>query len=171
MEDNTNSQTSIATDVKNDENVAKTFSQDEVNAIVSKRLAEEKEKAKTNLDEAIKNAIAEEKRQAKLTADERAREEKEKQEKALSEREASITLRERQIEAREMLVEKGLSTDLTALVVDADKEIMANKIEKLEKAYNDSVASGVEDKLKGVAPKDFSSQKNDVPKQNIFGAF
>lgn len=133
---------------------SKTFTQEDVNNFVSKRLNEEK--AKT--DKAIKDAVAEAKaewnRQAKLTEEERAKEAQEARTRELDERDREITLRERRSEALETLAEKGISTKLVDLVVDADADRTAKNIETLSKEFNKAVEEGVKAKLAGGTPKD-----------------
>lgn len=151
----------------------KTFSQDEVNNIVSERLKDVKSKQ----DEAIKNAVAlavaEERRQAKLTEEEREKEAKSKREAELKAREEQITLRERKLQAQELLQAKHIPIDLVDFVVDLDETKTKENIEKLAKTYNKSVETGVTDKLKGTPPTDFSNNNNqdtDKPKK-VMSAF
>ena len=152
----------------------KTFSQDEVNNIVGERLKDVKSKQ----DEAIKNAVAlavaEERRQAKLTEEEREKEAKSRREAELKAREDEITLRERKLQAQELLQAKHIPIDLVEFVVDLDETKTKDNIEKLAKTYNKSVETGVTDKLKGTPPTDFSNSNNndntDKPKK-VMSAF
>ena len=150
----------------------KTFSQDDVNKIVGQRLKEVQDKQ----DEAVKNAvalaIAEERRQAKLTEEEREKEAKSRREAELKAREDNITLRERRIQAQELLSQKNIPIDLVDFVVDLDESKTKDNIDKLAKTYNKSVETGVTDKLKGTPPTDFSNKQQDVekPKTN-YSAF
>lgn len=178
MEDNkiTTQGTNTANVPTNEDNKAgnKTFSQDEVNNIVSERLKDVKSKQ----DEAIKNAVAlavaEERRQAKLTEEEREKEAKSKREAELQAREEQITLRERKLQAQELLQAKHIPIDLVDFVVDLDETKTKDNIEKLAKTYNKSVETGVTDKLKGTPPTDFSNSNNndntDKPKK-VMSAF
>ena len=81
----------------------KTFTQEEVNEIISKRINEINTKNKANTEDAVNKAIAEYERKAKLTKEEREKEERSKRELELKEREDNITLRERRLEAQEEL--------------------------------------------------------------------
>ena len=145
----------------------KLFSQTDMDNLAGKIRSEEK--AKT--DELIKQAIAEYDRQAKLTEEEREKEAKSKREAELKQREDEITLRERRLEAQELLQAKNIPIDLVDFVVDLDANKTKDNIEKLAKTYNKSVESGVTDKLKGTPPVDFSNN-NDIDKPKKFsGAF
>lgn len=167
MEENNQTQSveTTATDVKVEKEVGKTFSQSDVDGIVGKIKSEEKAKRESLINEAVKSTISEYERKAKMSQEERENEAKSQKEKELSEREQSITLRERQIDAREMLVSKGLSTDLVKFVVDVDADKMKANIDELVKTYNKSVESSIQEKLKGQAPKDFSNNKK--PESNL----
>ena len=165
MEDN--KQTTQGTNTANvptneDKNAGnKTFSQEEVNDIVSERLKNVKAKQEEAIKNAVALAIAEEKRQAKLTEEEREKEAKSKRESELKARENEITLRERKLEAQELLAEKHIPIQLADFVIDLDESVTKDNIEKLVKTYNKSVETGITDKLKGSPPTDFSNSNND----------
>lgn len=149
----------------------KTFTQEEVNEIISKRINEINSRNKVNTDDAVKKAIAEYERQAKLTQEEREKEAKNKRELELKAREDSITLRERRLEAQEELSKNKIPIDLVDFVVSLDANKTKENIEKLVKTFNKSVEMGVTEKLKGNPPQDFSTSSNDNDKNPIIGAF
>lgn len=160
MDDNkTNTQGVDTATTPNNEGQAggKTFTQDELNNIVSERLREVKAKQDETVKNAVAEALAEERRQAKLTEDEREKEAKTRREAELREREQNLTLRENKIKAQELLSQKNIPIDLVDFVVDLDESKTKDNIEKLAKTYNKSVETGVTDKLKGTPPVDFSS--------------
>lgn len=175
MEDNKN--TTQGTNTANvptneDKNAGKTFSQTDMDNLAGKIRSEEKAKNDQAIKEAVAQAIAEERRQAKLTEEEREKEAKSKREAELKEREDNITLRERRLEAQELLQAKHIPIDLVDFVVDLDATKTKENVEKLAKVYNKSVENGVTDKLKGTPPKDFSNSNNDTDKtKKIIGAF
>lgn len=152
----------------------KTFTQDQLNDIVSERVRELKAKQDETVKNAVAEAIAEERRQAKLSEEEREKEAKTRREAELKAREESLTLRENKIKAQELLSQKNIPIDLVDFVVDLDESKTKDNIEKLAKTYNKSVETGVTDKLKGTPPVDFSSTNNDKktekPKTN-YSAF
>lgn len=163
MEDNkTNTQGTNTANVPNNEgnNAGKTFSQEELNTIVSQRIKDVQAKQDETVKNAVAQAIAEERRQAKLTEEEREKEAKSKREAELKAREDNITLRERRVEAQELLKAKNIPIDLVDFVVDLDENKTKDNIEKLAKTYNKSVETGVTDKLKGTPPTDFSNSNN-----------
>lgn len=169
MDDNKN--TTQGTNTANvptneDKNAGKTFTQEEVNNIISDRLKSEKAKNEQSIKDAVAGAIAEHERQAKLTEDERQKEAKSKYEAELKAREEEITLRERRLEAQELLQAKNIPIDLVDFVVDLDANKTKENVEKLAKTYNKSVETGVTDKLKGTPPKDFSNNNNNNNSDN-----
>lgn len=148
----------------------KTFTQAEVNEIISKRINEINTKNKANTEDAINKAIAEYERKAKLTKEERDKEERSKRELELKEREDNITLRERRLEAQEELSKNNVPISLVDFVVTLDAEKTKANIESLVKTYNKSVEDGIASKLKGNPPQDFSSN-NEQDKKPVIGAF
>jgi hypothetical protein len=128
---------------------AKTFTQDELNAIIDKRLARERADA----DAKIKAAVTEAQKLAKMSADERAEHEKKAHEKALAEREAEITKRELRAEAKSQLSDKGLPIELAEILPYTDADTTNAAILATEKVFRAAVEKAVTDRLKGNAPK------------------
>lgn len=158
-----------ATTDNNEGKAGKTFTQEEVNKLVGSTRVEEKQKNEQAIKDAVASAIAEYERKAKLTEEEREKEAKTKREAELKSREESITLRERKIEAKELLASKNIPTELVDFVIDLDDKVMKENIENLTKAYNASVENGIADKLKGNPPKDFSNSGNESTKTKATG--
>lgn len=92
---------------------ARTFSQEEVNAIVQKRLAEEKGKAQ--------------KQQASPEADER--------DKVLQERENKLVLSERKFNAKQLLAEERLPTELIDFLDYSTDDTYKDSITKLSDIF------------------------------------
>ena len=172
MEDNKITTQDVGTTTaskKEDSKVGKTFSQEEVDNIVSKRLNDAKVKNDEAIKTAVANALEEERRQAKLTEEEREKEAKSKREAELKAREEEITLRENRIKAQELMAEKNIPTNLVDFVVTLDEAKTKENIEKLAKTYNKSIEDGITDKLKGTPPKDFSNDNKDSDKPKYSG--
>ena len=175
MEDNKN--TTQGTNTANvptneDKNAGnKTFSQTDMDNLAGKIRSEEKAKNDQAIKEAVANAIAEYDRQAKLTEEEREKEAKSKREAELKTREEKITLRERKLQAKELLQEKNIPTELVDFVIELDETKTKENIEKLAKSYNKAVETGVTDKLKGTPPKDFSNNETTDKSKKIMSAF
>ncbi len=137
-----------------------TFNQEQVNDIVSKRLAEANAKAEKRLKDEVAKAVAEAERQSKLSEAEREKEYKAKQIAELDEREKTITLRERQADAKDALLQRNIDVSLVDFVVDIDADKTNANIDKLEKAFLKAVEAGVKAKLAGASPEDYGDGAN-----------
>lgn len=140
--------------VKNDGD-SKTFTQEQVNAIVQKRINEANQKAEEKRKADIAAALAEHDRQAKLTEEQRADEARKKKDDEVSQRERDVTLRENRAEAIEILAEKQLDPKLVDLVVNIDGDKMKSNIDNLEKVFNEAVKKAVDARMSGNTPTDF----------------
>jgi hypothetical protein len=127
----------------------KTFTQDELNAILDKRLKREREEA----EKRTQAAITEAQKLAKMSADERAEHEKQAHEKALADREAEITKRELRAEAKSQLSDKGLPIELAEILPYTDADTTNAAIAATEKVFRAAVEKTVTERLKGSAPK------------------
>jgi len=141
----------------------KTNHQEIIDKAVKDRLARERDKFIKEKEEAITKALAEAERKAKMTQEELEREVKSKREAELEAREQEITLRERTIEASNLLIEKGISTDLTRFVVDLDSSKNKDNVNDFAKIFNKAVEQAVNDKLKGKTPQDYSNSNDKKP--------
>ncbi|KJE29119.1 hypothetical protein LG52_2263 [Geobacillus kaustophilus] len=90
---------------------AKTFTQDDVNRIIQKRLAEERTKWEKEFETKLTEAKTEAEKLAKMNAEQKAEYERKKREEELAKREAEITRRELRATALETLAEKETNTD------------------------------------------------------------
>lgn len=155
-----------------DKNAGKTFTQADLDALAGKIRSEERSKNEQAMKEAIAQAVAEERRQAKLTAEERENERQAMREAQLQAREERITLRERRLFARDLLVEQNIPEDLVDFVVDMDEEKTREKVEKFSQTYHKSVEKGVSEKLKGTPPADFSGPNPNTDRaKRVLSAF
>lgn len=123
----------------------KTFTQSELNKIISERQKRWEKKA------ADEKAEAE--RVAAMTAEEKANHEREKQEKALAEREAALTKRERTALAKEFLAEKNVPAALVGAVDISDADGIEASAAAVAKAFSEAVSAEVAKKLAGAPPK------------------
>lgn len=123
----------------------KTFTQSELNKIISERQKRWEKKA------ADEKAEAE--RVAAMTAEEKANHEREKQEKALADREAALTKRERTALAKEFLAEKNVPAVLVGAVDISDPDGIETSAAAVAKAFSEAVSAEVAKKLAGAPPK------------------
>ena len=128
---------------------AKTFTQEELNAIIDKRLERERKDAQARIDKAVTEA----QKLAKMSADERAEHERQELQKTLAQREAEITKRELRAEAKSQLSDKGLPVELAEVLPYTDADTTNAALAAVEKVFRQAVEKGVTERLKGNAPK------------------
>lgn len=128
---------------------AKTFTQEELNAIIDKRLERERKDAQARIDKAVTEA----QKLAKMSADERAEHERQELQKKLAEREAEITKRELRAEAKSQLSDKGLPVELAEVLPYTDADTTNAALAAVEKVFRAAVEKGVTERLKGNAPR------------------
>ncbi len=133
---------------------SKTFSQEEVNEIVSKRINEVKSKSEETIAQKIQEALVEQERKQKLSDEERLNEERKARNDELAQKERDIALRENRADARELLQQKGISAELVDFLVDADAKKTTENIEAFAKVFDKAVEASVEKKVAGNTPKD-----------------
>lgn len=135
-------------DTKGDE---KTFTQDEVNQIIEKRIAREQKKA----DEKAKEA----EKLAKMNKDQKAEYEREKMQKELDAYKAKEARYEMKQTAKDMLKEKDISADDDLLeIVTADTaDQTSENVKAFTEVLNKMVKEQVQSKLTQGTPKNFQA--------------
>lgn len=131
---------------------SKTFTQDDLNKIISDRLSKERKKWDEELSSKVEEAKTEAQKLAKMNAEQKAEYERKQLEEQLSKREAEITRRELRATALETLAEKGLPKQLAEVLVYTDAEATNKSIEAVEKSFRDAVEQAVNDRLKNTTP-------------------
>lgn len=121
------------TDVQN-EPQPKTYTEEELNQIVSDKLSEAEKLRRMN-------------------AQQKADYEREQLEQKLSEREKAVTERELRAAAKESLTSKGLPAELSECLDYTDAEKCTKSIEAVSKAFNTAVANAVNARLRQDPPK------------------
>lgn len=130
----------------------KTFTQEDLNKILSDRLAKERAKWEKDFQTKLQEAKTEAEKLAKMNAEQKAEYERQKREEELARRESEITRRELRATALETLAEKGLPKTLADILNYTDAESTNNSIEAVEKAFREAVEAAVNERLKGTPP-------------------
>lgn len=146
---------------KGGETSEKTFTQADVDKIISERLRKEQ----VRFEKKLENEKIEAEKLAKMKEDERIQYETQKKLAELEERERAIQARELKAEAYNILAEKGLPKELAEILNYNDAESCNSSIDAVEKAFQEAVEKAVNDKLRGNTPKSTSGQ----PAQQTFG--
>ena len=129
------------------EPTAKTYTEEELNQIVSDKLSEAEKLRKMN-------------------AEQKADYERKQLEQKLSEREKAVAERELRATAKETLASKGLPAELSDCLDYTDAEKCSKSIESVSKAFNTAVTNAVNARLKQNPPK--SAGGNDTVKKDPF---
>lgn len=135
----------------------KTFSQDDVNKIVSERIKRERETFEKSLTERLEKERAEAERLAKLSAAEKEQELRKKELEKFEQQKREFTLKENRLEARIKLAELGLPNDdeILNVLVKEDIDQTQASIVTLKTYIEKAVEDGVKAKLAGkTIPKD-----------------
>ena len=147
-------------DAKGSEGNNNTFTQEQLDDIVSKRLAREKEKwEKAQLD-----AQTEAQKLEKMT-------EVQKKEEELTKREQEITRRELTAVAKEQLIEANIPVELSEFLDYSDADHVKASVEKLTKSFNAALEKAVAEKIKGGKTLDKAKQDNLTEEQKVAQEF
>lgn len=173
MEEKTqlDAETSNASEKANTEGEAKTFTQEDLDKIISERLVSEKKKHERELKETVEKEKAEAERLAKLSAEEKEKELTSKQLAELQKKETELSLRENKLEAIAKLDELKIPLKLVDFIVDSDAEKMKSKLQTLQEIWKASVSAEVASQLKGNPPKDIGVNNQTNSKKLIKTAF
>lgn len=149
----------------------KTFSQEDIDKIVSERLEREREKFKKELESEKSKVQTEAERLAKLSEDEKIKELSEKQSKELADKEKSLTLRENKLIGIDKLNELKIPIRFVDFVLNEDKDQMDKNIDLLHEEWKKAISEEVANQLKGKPPKDPNPDNSEGKDTEIVKAF
>lgn len=130
----------------------KTFTQDQIDSIISDRLKKQEEKLAKQHKADLEKAQKEAERQAQLSADEREKERRQQEAAELEERELKITLRENAAEGKNLLTDNGLPTEFIDFINDSDMEVVQTRIKSIKKVWDAKLEEAVKEATKGKTP-------------------
>lgn len=93
--------------------------------------------------------LSEAEKLAKMSKEEKAEYNRQKKEKELADREAAVTRKELMAEAKGTLAEKRLPVGLAEVLNYTDADACKESIATVEKAFQEAVEAGVQERLKG----------------------
>lgn len=132
----------------NTEPKEKTFTQDELEKIIEKRLAREKKNMAAKIEEERQEA----EKLAKMSERERQQALLDKREAALAEREAALEKANLLNETTKQLSSKNLPIEFADYLMATDAETTFNRINEFESKWNAALESAVSERLKGRTP-------------------
>lgn len=154
-------------DAKGSEGNNNTFTQEQLDDIVSKRLAREKEKwEKAQLD-----AQTEAQKLEKMTEAQKKEYARQKKEEELTKREQEITRRELTAVAKEQLIEANIPVELAEFLDYSDADHVKASVEKLTKSFNTALEKAVAEKIKGGKTLDKAKQDILTEEQKVAQEF
>lgn len=132
----------------------KTFTQEEVDRMISERLARQQKKFDNEKEEAAKLA--------KMNADQKAEYAAKKREEELKARETAIQQKELRFEALNILEEKGLPSKLVDCLNLTSADTCKASIESIQTAFSEAVTAAVDARLRSNDPPPFSGGNKPV---------
>ena len=147
----------------------KTFTQDQLDKIISSKLKQVDKKYEERIREIVSKEQEKAEKLAKMSAEEKERELMSQYKAEIESKEKALRIREMHLEATTLLSERNIPVELAELVIDTDEEITKSRIEKLDKTIKKAIESGVNERLKGKPIEDYSS-KNVTSSRKLMGA-
>lgn len=142
-----------------DQGSAVTFSDEQqaaINELISKQVAKERQRAEQQAQEAAKQAEKDKQaavdkaiKREKMSADERAEAERKDREQALEKKQADLDQAMREFQTKNLLLDKGVSTDMLPLVMGANDDETSQRLELLKKYTDEKVQKATEELLRG----------------------
>lgn len=125
----------------------------EIQRKIEEAVAKAKVKWEKDYQKKAEAAKKEAERLAKLSDDERAKAELESSRKELEAKEQELKKKELKLEMVKVLSDRKIPVEFMDYLIDADSESTLKRITTFEKAYKKAIEAGVNEKLKGKAPK------------------
>lgn len=147
-------------------NTPKTFTQEQLDDILQKRLDKQEQKFQKDLDKKLEDTKKEWESSKNLTEQEKKEQDLAKKEQDNITREENITRRERRAEALEQFGEMGLPKELVDYVVDLDEEKQSEKIDNFKKNWDAALKKELEKDNEGDAPEDLTNS-NKTKKKDL----
>lgn len=141
------------------ENQEITFSDEQqakINELIAGKIAKERAKEKTKLDELnkqheldVQEAVKKAQERAKMTAEQRAEAERKERDEEFKQQMADLKKERRELQTKSLLIDKGLPSDLLPLVMGVDDEDTSERLSKLEKYVNGRIEEATKELMKG----------------------
>ncbi|NYB73401.1 DUF4355 domain-containing protein [Sedimentibacter hydroxybenzoicus DSM 7310] len=135
----------IKKETKEQEQQQTTFTQADMDRMISKMYEQFEAKFTKKQEEAVKLA--------NMNAEEKAKYQLEQQQKQLEDMQRNFTMQQNKSECMKILAERNIDVTLADFVVAEDAETMKANIDKIEKAFKKSVEEEVNRRLKSTTPK------------------
>lgn len=184
MQDNINAQNGLKPDVtlpdgKTNDNADDqlTFTPQEFDSEVDKRIAKALETAKSKWNEEKQDEINRAEQLAKMSAEERKEAEDKAKAESLEKREKQLNMREYRYEAKHQLEENGLPDSFVDMVLSDDPATTKNNITAVRSEFDKAIEVAVTERLKGKIPQigggtsQFNKNLNDMTLSEMTEAY
>lgn len=131
----------------------KTFTQEQLDKILSERLAKERAKSEEDSKKKLEEALAEERRLAKMNQEQRDKELTEKKAKEIEAQRKDLTIRENKLSGIEKLNELKVPIKFIDFVVNEDAEVMQKNIDSLSAEWAKALTEEIKNLSANEAPE------------------
>ena len=137
---------------------------DELKNLIAGYVAEAIKNEKATWEKDFSDRIVSERedaaKKATMSAEDRAKAEMDKRQKDFENERQQYVSERAEFEAAKELAAQNLPVNFARMVADADKDIMAENIERFKAEYMKAIESGLSERLKGVPPKISREKEN-----------
>ena len=137
---------------------------DELKNLIAGYVAEAIKNEKATWEKDFSDRIVSERedaaKMATMSAEDRAKAEMDKRQKDFENERQQYVSERAEFEAAKELAAQNLPVNFARMVADADKDIMAENIERFKAEYMKAIESGLSERLKGVPPKISREKEN-----------
>lgn len=130
--------------------------QEAINKMIAEKVAKERAKAEAEAqkkqqqaEKDKQDAVKKAEERAKMSADERAKAEQKDREEALTKKMAELERQTHEFQTKNMLLDKGISTDLLPLVMGADDDETSQRLDLLDRYVQKKVQEATEKLMRG----------------------
>ena len=135
-----------------EEEVTKTYTQDEVNSMLQKEVDRRISSAQKKWEKNLENRMSEAEKLRSMTDEQKKAYDIEQREKEIQRKESEFSLMANKIECSKILNDKGLPQVFVEYVVAEDAETMSQRITDFEMAFKAAVQDAVSKKIQTKAP-------------------
>ena len=126
----------------------KTFTQEQINEIVSKRLERERKKFEEDFRQKLDHEKKEAERLARLSESEKQKEIEKKRQQQLEEKESSLKRRELLLDTADILSDRGLPKNFAEILAADNAENTMQRIDSFQEAFQAEIEKAVSERLK-----------------------
>lgn len=147
--------------------------QQAIDQMMAERIAKERSRTEKRIDQIRsqaeqdkQDAVKKAQDRAKMSAEERAKAEQQDREKAYQDKQDRLNQQLREVETKNMLIDKGISLDMLPLLMGADDDATQTNIDRLNKYVDQKVQAATEKLLQGKSNPTNGNGTGAVPMTN-----